>query len=98
MNHKPIIPGTELGRYRVERPLGRGGMGAVFLAYDTSLERRVAVKLLTSATAGDEAVQQLLREARRASALNHPNICTVYEVSEAEGRAFIAMEYVDGHP
>jgi serine/threonine-protein kinase len=71
-------------------------MGAVFLAYDGKLRRRVALKVLASLEADESAHARLLREARNAAALSHPNICTVYDVGEADGRAFIAMEYVDG--
>jgi len=71
-------------------------MGVVFLARDTTLHRQVALKVLGSPGDGETARAQLLREARNAAALNHPNVCTVYEVGEADGRAFIAMEYVDG--
>ena len=71
-------------------------MGVVFLAHDTTLHRQVALKVLGSPGDGETARAQLLREARNAAALNHPNVCTVYEVGEADGRAFIAMEYVDG--
>jgi tetratricopeptide (TPR) repeat protein/predicted Ser/Thr protein kinase len=84
-------PGDSLGRYRIEVPLGAGGMGAVYRAHDTLLERRVAIKVLTS-----EGVNDVLREARSASALNHPNVCTVYEVGREGECAFIAMEYVEG--
>jgi serine/threonine protein kinase len=91
-----LEPGVSLGAYRIERPLGRGGMGVVFLAHDTTLHRKVALKVLRSATENGTARDRLLREARNAAALNHPNICTVYEVGEATDRAFIAMEYVDG--
>jgi eukaryotic-like serine/threonine-protein kinase len=86
--------GAQLGNYRIDKQVGRGGMGVVFLAHDTTLHRQVALKVLGSPSATARA--QLLREARNAAALNHPNICTVYEVGEANGRAFIAMEYVDG--
>ncbi len=84
-----------LGIYRIERLLGRGGMGAVFLAYDTTLHRQVAVKVLQAADS-ETSRSQLLREARNAAALNHPNICTVHEVGEANGASFIAMEHVEG--
>jgi serine/threonine-protein kinase len=73
-------------------------MGVVFLAHDTNLHRQVALKVLGSATDGETARARLLREARSAAALNHPNICTVYEVGQAEDRSFIAMEYVEGRP
>ena len=89
--------GTTLGTYRIERPLGRGGMGAVFLAYDTTLHRPVALKVVDQAAADSETSRsRLLREARSAAALNHPNICTVHEVGQEGGTAFIAMEYVEG--
>ena len=93
-----LQPGVMLGTYRIERLLGRGGMGAVFLAHDTTLHRRVALKVLASAANAGVARERLLREARSAAALNHPNICTIYEVGAADGRAFIAMEYVEGQP
>lgn len=89
-------PGTILGSYRIERLLGRGGMGAVFLAHDTVLHRPVALKIVSAAGDGGAARARVLREARSAAALNHPNICTIYEVGDAQGTAFIAMEYVDG--
>ena len=87
--------GQTFGTYRIERELGRGGMGAVFLAFDTRLRRRVALKIVS----GDDDVasrSRVLREARNAAALNHPNICTIHEVGDTSGIAFIAMEYVDG--
>jgi serine/threonine protein kinase len=96
--HTPVglEPGVKLGAYQIERPQGRGGMGAVFLAHDTTLRRQVALKVLGAPADEGTARARLLREARNAAALNHPNICTVYEVSEVDGRAFIAMEYVEG--
>lgn len=87
---------SQLGSYRLERVLGRGGMGAVFLAYDTTLHRRVALKMLDDADGGDTSSARLLREARNAAALNHPNICTIHEVGSVGGSAFIAMEFVEG--
>ena len=96
--HVGLEPGVTLGTYQIERRLGRGGMGVVFLAHDTTLHRRVALKVLGSPTDDGTARARLLREARNAAALNHPNICTVHEVGEANGRAFIAMEYVEGRP
>ena len=91
-------PGTTLGAYRIERLIGRGGMGEVYLAYDTTLHRRVALKVLASPAGSEPAHARLLREARNAAALNHPSICTIHEVGDANGSAFIAMEYVDGRP
>jgi eukaryotic-like serine/threonine-protein kinase len=89
-------PGRMLGRYRIERLLGRGGMGSVFLGYDTTLHRHVAVKTIERLPDGAAPQSRLLREARSAAALNHPNICTVYEVGDVNDFAFIAMEYVEG--
>jgi TolB-like protein/tRNA A-37 threonylcarbamoyl transferase component Bud32/Flp pilus assembly protein TadD len=89
-------PGATLGTYRIERLLGRGGMGAVFLAYDTTLDRQVALKVVDSGVDPSVSRAQLLREGRSAAALNHPNICTIHEVGDADGTAFIAMEYVEG--
>jgi TolB-like protein/Tfp pilus assembly protein PilF/predicted Ser/Thr protein kinase len=84
------------GAYRIERMLGRGGMGVVFLAFDTTLHRHVAVKLVDS-QGDDEATRaRVLREARNAAALNHPHICTIHEVGSVGSTAFIAMEYVNG--
>src|SRR5262245_54236966 len=87
--------GTTLGHYQLDVQLGAGGMGVVHLAYDTRLRRQVAIKFLNSSTAGAGRAQ-LFAEARAASSLNHPNICTIYEVGEAENQAFIVMEYVPG--
>jgi serine/threonine protein kinase/Tfp pilus assembly protein PilF len=90
-----VAPGMTLGSYRVERLLGRGGMGAVFLAYDTTLHRYVALKVMDAADT-ETSRARLLREARNAAALNHPNICTIHEVGDANAATFIAMEYVEG--
>jgi len=90
-----LTPGSRLGRYRIDGVLGAGGMGTVFLAHDTTLERPVAIKVVSD-IADAAARERLLKEARSASALNHPNICTIYEVGHEEGLAFIAMEHVDG--
>ena len=96
--HKSLSSGSRLGRYRIDALLGAGGMGAVFRAHDPTLERPLAIKVLHADTDDLALRERLLREARSASALNHPAICTVYEVGEDSGRAFIAMEYVDGQP
>jgi TolB-like protein/predicted Ser/Thr protein kinase len=87
------------GKYRVVEEIGRGGMGIVYRAHDESLDRDVALKVLPASCFGDPAARaRLLHEARTASQLNHPNICTIHEVGEAEGQAFIAMEFVAGEP
>ncbi len=86
-----------IGHYRVEAKLGEGGMGVVYRAYDTQLHRPVALKVLPSEHAADpERHQRLIREARAASALNHPNIITVYDIQQTDGIDLIAMEYVEG--
>jgi tetratricopeptide (TPR) repeat protein/tRNA A-37 threonylcarbamoyl transferase component Bud32 len=85
------------GRYRILRTLGRGGQGAVYLAEDEQLKRRVALKVLTAFAVGSDAMRvRLLREAMAASKLDHPGICTVYEVGEERGLPFIAMQFVHG--
>jgi len=92
-----IVTGTRLGRYEIRSQIGVGGMGEVYLAEDTQLGRRVAIKLLPPETISDEhARKRLVREARAAATLDHPNICSIYEVGEADGRSFIAMQYVEG--
>jgi len=91
--------GQTLGHYRVLQKLGEGGMGVVYKAHDEQLDRDVAIKVLPAASFRDEQARaRLLREARAAAALNHPNICTIHEVGEAEGQAYIAMELVQGEP
>ena len=90
---------STIGRYRLEEEIGSGGMGVVYRASDPQLQRTVAVKLIARSLAGDPASRdRLLHEARAASALNHPNICTVYEVGEAQGAPFLVMEFVEGRP
>lgn len=93
------MTGTRLGHYRVLEKLGAGGMGEVFRAHDEQLDRDVALKVLPAAGFADATARvRLLREARAAAALNHPCICTIHEVGEADGQAYIAMELVDGRP
>jgi serine/threonine protein kinase len=92
-----IAPGQRIGHYLIEKRLGAGGMGEVFRAFDESLERPVAVKVLpTAVEKNEEARARMLREARAASALVHPGIVTVHEVGEHEGSIFLVMEYVEG--
>jgi serine/threonine-protein kinase len=92
-----LAPGHRFGNYEVIDRIGAGGMGEVWRAFDPSLEREVALKVLPlTAVADERARARLLREARMASKLNHPNICTIYEVGEAEGQVYIAMELVVG--
>jgi serine/threonine-protein kinase len=94
----PYRSGQRIGPYRLLRELGRGGLGIVYLAVDTRLGRQVALKLLpASRTADPEARARFQREARAASALDHPNICTIYEIDESEaGDPYIAMAFVEG--
>jgi len=93
------VVGRLLAHYRVLEPLGRGGMGEVYRALDTRLDRVVALKVLRPETASDpDRTRRFVREAKAASALNHPNIVTVYEIGSAEGIDYIALEYVQGTP
>ncbi|HLJ13718.1 MAG TPA: protein kinase [Bryobacteraceae bacterium] len=92
-----LQPGTMLSRYRIHRRLGEGGMGEVYLAADTLLGRSIALKILPAQVAGDsERLDRFLREARAASALNHPNVAYLHEIGEANGLHFLVMEYVEG--
>ena len=86
-----------LGHYRIDAHLGAGAMGVVYRAYDTRLDRAVAIKQLVNVPP-EVSEARLLEEARAAATLNHPNICTIHEVGEVDGHAFIVMEYIDGQP
>ncbi len=92
-----IASGAKFGRYEIQSQLGAGGMGEVYLAHDTELDRFVALKVLPAEFCCDaEKVSRFKQEARAASALNHPNIITIYEIGEVEDRIFIATEFIDG--
>src|SRR5689334_18623530 len=91
------IIGTSLRHYRLESKIGQGGMGVVYKGWDTHLDRPVAIKVLPAeAVADPEWRRRFIQEAKSASALNHPNIISVYDVDTVDGVDFMAMEYVDG--
>jgi serine/threonine protein kinase/Tfp pilus assembly protein PilF len=94
---KELAPKTTLSRYRIVSKIGEGGMGEVYLAQDTKLDRKVALKILPAdLAANQDRMRRFVQEAKAAAALNHPNISTVYEIGESDGVNFIAMEFIDG--
>jgi two-component system LytT family response regulator len=94
-----LAAGDSIGRYRIQSCLGEGGMGEVYLATDTRLDRNVALKILPPALAQDpDRMERFDREAKAASALNHPNVAHIYEIGEARGIHFLSMEFIEGEP
>ena len=91
-----MAAGTQIGQYRLEARLGEGGMGTVYHALDTKLNRPVAIKFLSDELADVDARRRFQREAQTASSLNHPHIVTVHDVGEFQGRQYIVTEFVDG--
>src|ERR1700690_2209402 len=92
-----LTSGTKLGPYEILAPLGAGGMGEVYRARDTRLERSVAIKVLPASSASDPGLRQRLgREAKAVSALNHPHICTLHDIGSQNGTDFLVMELLEG--
>src|SRR5438477_5840852 len=92
-----LAAGTRLGRYEIRSKIGEGGMGEVYLAQDTKLDRKVALKILPAELAANrDRMRRFVQEAKAASALNHPNIITIYEIDESDAMHFIATEFIEG--
>src|SRR5882724_3405926 len=92
-----LATGAQLGRYEIRSQIGAGGMGEVYLAEDTRLDRKVALKVLPAEfTAHVDRVRRFVQEAKAASALNHPNIITIYEIGESESTHYIVTEFIEG--
>src|SRR5215467_7697085 len=92
-----LNPGTKLGPYEIQAPLGAGGMGEVYRARDTRLDRTVAIKVLAAhLSTSPELKQRMEREARAVSSLNHPHICQLYDIGSQDGTDFLVMEFLQG--
>src|SRR6266487_7111868 len=95
--NKELAPNTTLSHYRIVSKIGAGGMGDVYLAEDTKLDRKLALKILPSDVASNRnRMERFIREAKSAAALSHPNIAQIFEIGEYDGTHFIAMEFIDG--
>src|SRR5262249_36820646 len=93
----PLVSGAAIGPYKIDREIGRGGMGVVFLAHDTRLGRTVALKALPEDVAGDpDRLQRFEREARVLASLSHPNVASIFGLEESQGRRYLALEHIEG--